>query len=137
MGEDWGQSVAPSYGHVQVHRSTKDGSGGSQVKRIKTKLDHQLEKTMRRVANGIFVLVVPALLMTTAACGQSGPAPSAGQTPSAGPGGAADVDRTVLPIAEPTHPAITELDARKVEGATHLRGQGADGRAQCAGHPAR
>ena len=29
--------------------------------------------------------------------------------------GTADVDRTTLPIAEPTHPAITELDARKVK----------------------
>ena len=69
---------------------------------------------MRRVANGIFVLVMAALL-TAAACGQSGPAPNAGQTPSAGPGGAADVDRTTLPIAEPTRPAITELDARNAK----------------------
>ena len=53
--------------------------------------------------------------MTAVACGQSGPAPNAGQAPSARPGGATDVDRTVLPIAEPTHPAITELDARNAK----------------------
>ena len=70
---------------------------------------------MTRVSNGIFVLVVAALAMTAVACGQSGPAPNAGQTPSARPGGATDVDRTVLPIAEPTHPAITELDARNAK----------------------
>ena len=69
---------------------------------------------MTRVSNGIFVLVVAAP-MTAVACGQSGPAPNAGQAPSAGPGGAADVDRTVLPIAEPTRPAITELDARNAK----------------------
>ena len=70
---------------------------------------------MRRVANGIPVLTMAALLMTGAACGQSGPAPNAGQTPSAGPSEAADVDRTALPLAEPTRPAITELDARNVK----------------------
>ena len=70
---------------------------------------------MRRVANGIFALVMAALLVTAAACGQSGPAPNAGQTPSAGSGGVADVDRTTLPIAEPTRPAITELDARNAK----------------------
>ena len=70
---------------------------------------------MTRVSNGIFVLVVAALAMTAVACGQSGPAPNAGQTPSARPGGATDVDRTVLPIAEPTRPAITELDARNAK----------------------
>ena len=70
---------------------------------------------MRRVANGIPVLTVAALLMTAAACGQSGPPPNVGQTSSAGPSGAADVDRTALPIAEPTRPAITELDARNVK----------------------
>ena len=70
---------------------------------------------MTRVSNGIFVLVVAALAMTAVACGQSGPGPNAGQAPSARPGGATDVDRTVLPIAEPTRPAITELDARNAK----------------------
>ena len=67
---------------------------------------------MTRVSNGLFVLVAAALAMTVVGCGQSGPGPNAGQAPSARPGGATDVDRTVLPIAEPTRPAITELDAR-------------------------
>ena len=86
---------------------------------------------MTRLATRSVAPVLAALLMTTWACAQSG------QAPSAGPGGAADVDRTVLPIAEPTHPAITELDARNAKAPPHLRGQGAGGRAQCAGHPAR
>jgi hypothetical protein len=34
------------------------------------------------------------------------------ETPSAAPGAAAAVDRTVLPLAEPTYPAITELDLK-------------------------
>ena len=50
---------------------------------------------------------------------------------------AAPFDRTVLPIAEPTHPAITELDARKAKAPPIIRGQGAAGRAQCDGDPAR
>jgi arylsulfatase len=74
---------------------------------------------MRCVANGISLLTLAALLMTAGACGQSGPAPGAGQAQSAAPGGAADVDRSVdrtaLPIPEPTRPAITELDARNVK----------------------
>ena len=74
---------------------------------------------MKRVANGIFPLVMAALLSTAAGCGQAGPPPNAGQTPSAGSGGGTGVDRTVdrttLPIAEPTRPAITELDARNAK----------------------
>jgi arylsulfatase len=38
--------------------------------------------------------------------------PALAQAPSASPGAAAGPDRTVLPLAEPTYPAITELDAR-------------------------
>jgi arylsulfatase len=46
------------------------------------------------------------LLVATWGCNKS-------ETPSAAPGAAAAVDRTVLPLAEPTYPAITELDVRK------------------------
>ena len=49
------------------------------------------------------------------ACGQQTQAPGGGPVPATGPGAAADVDRTVLPIAEPTRPAITEIDARKAK----------------------
>lgn len=37
------------------------------------------------------------------------------QAPSARPGAFAALDRTVLPIAEPQYPPITELDASKVK----------------------
>jgi arylsulfatase A-like enzyme len=47
-------------------------------------------------------------LLTTAAC--SAPQPTGPPKPAAGP---AAIDRTVLPIQEPTFPPITELDARK------------------------
>ena len=46
---------------------------------------------MKGVATGISVLVMAALLMTAAACGQAGPAPNAGQTPSSGAGVLASV----------------------------------------------
>jgi arylsulfatase len=46
--------------------------------------------------------------LTTAACSGSQPPPPA--QPAAGP---VAIDRTVLPIQEPAHPPITELDARK------------------------
>jgi arylsulfatase A-like enzyme len=61
---------------------------------------------MRRLANCIFTLVLAVLLIATAGC-KSKPEPSTGQ------GAAASVDRTVLPLAEPNYPAITELDVRK------------------------
>jgi hypothetical protein len=48
-------------------------------------------------------------LSLTVAC--SGSKPAAPPQPAAGP---AAIDRTVLPIAEPTYPPVTELDARKV-----------------------
>ena len=35
------------------------------------------------------------------------------------------VDRTVLPMAEPKRPVYTEIDARKVKMPPPLRGQGA------------
>jgi arylsulfatase A-like enzyme len=59
---------------------------------------------MKRLANCIFTLVLGALLDATWSCSKS--APSTVQ-------GAATVDRTVLPLAEPSYPAITELDVRK------------------------
>ena len=47
-------------------------------------------------------------LFVTAAC--SAPQPTTPAQPATGP---AAMDRTVLPIAEPSYPAIAELDARK------------------------
>lgn len=61
---------------------------------------------MRLRGNWIFALVLPALLITTWATGHA---------PNAGQDSAAVLDRTALPIAEPTHPAITELDARNAK----------------------
>ena len=60
---------------------------------------------MRRSAECIFTLVLTVLLAATWGCKS--------KVPSTGPGAAASVDRTVLPLAEPTYPAITELDVRK------------------------
>ena len=45
-----------------------------------------------------------------AAVATSSPTASA-QAPAAAPAAAGALDRTVLPLAEPTYPAITELDA--------------------------
>ena len=70
---------------------------------------------MRRAVTCVFVVVSAAVLMMAWACGQPTQAPGGGTVPASGPGAAADVDRTVLPIAEPTHPAITEIDARKAK----------------------
>ena len=61
---------------------------------------------MSRLTPCISTLVL-ALLISVWGCNKSGPTPSAGQV------AAASVDRTVLPLAEPKHPAITELDIRK------------------------
>ena len=61
---------------------------------LRASIDHRLEQTMRRLANYIFTLILAAVLMTIWACTQSE------QAPSAGPGAAAAVDRTVLPPAE-------------------------------------
>ena len=60
--------------------------------------------TMRRLASCILTVVLAVLLGAAWGC-KSRPAPTNGQ--------GAGVDRTVLPIAEPTYPAITELDVRK------------------------
>ena len=68
---------------------------------------------MRRAVMCSLALVLAALLST--GCSQPTQAPEVRRTPATGPGAAADVDRTVLPIAEPTRPAITEIDARKAK----------------------
>jgi len=62
--------------------------------------------TMRRLTGCIFTVVLAVLLVATWGC-KSKPEPNTGQ------GTAASVDRTVLPLAEPNYPAITELDVRK------------------------
>ena len=59
-----------------------------------------------------------AAALTTALGCQGKPPPAAPATPAppeakATPGPAGALDRTVLPIPEPTYPPITELDARK------------------------
>ena len=64
---------------------------------------------MRRFANCIPALLLAALVIATWARTLSGQAPSAGLSATAA------LDRTVLPIAEPTLPAITEIDARKAK----------------------
>jgi len=63
-------------------------------------------ETMRRLASCILTVVLAVLLVAAWGC-KSKPAPSTGQ------GTAGSVDRTVLPLAEPTYPAITELDVLK------------------------
>ena len=70
---------------------------------------------MRRDVTWVFVLVSAALLTMSWACGQPTPSPGAKPAPAPGPGATAALDRTVLPIAEPTYPAITELDARNAK----------------------
>ena len=52
-------------------------------------------------------IVLAALVVAAWGCNKSE------QTTSIGQGTVASVDRTVLPLAEPTYPAITELDVRK------------------------
>jgi len=51
-----------------------------------------------------------AILTTLAACSTPKPEPSEAQATNP----TAAIDRTVLPIQEPSYPPITELDARKV-----------------------
>ena len=70
---------------------------------------------MKRVGTSVIAVVSAAVLTIAWACGQPTQAPGAGHVPATGPGAAADVDRAVLPIAEPTRPAITEIDARKTK----------------------
>jgi len=60
-----------------------------------------------RLRNWLAAAAVGALFVMAACSGSQPPAPA---QPAAGP---AAMDRTVLPIAEPNYPAITELDARK------------------------
>ena len=78
--------------------------------------------------------VVLTLIFAVALCGA---APTFAQqkkssalpASAAAPATSAKIDRTVLPIAEPKYPSVTELDARNVKAAAALRGQGA-GRAR-------
>jgi arylsulfatase A-like enzyme len=56
----------------------------------------------------IFASLSIALVLTTAGCSKP---PAETSKPAAVAGG---LDRTVLPIPEPTYPPVTELDARKV-----------------------
>ena len=67
---------------------------------------------MRRAVTCVFTVVSAAVTMAWA-CGRPTPVP--GAPPATGTRAAADVDRTVLPIAEPTPPAITEIDARNAK----------------------
>ena len=62
--------------------------------------------TIRRLTNCILTGVLAVWLTATWGC-KSKPEPSTGQ------GTATSVDRTVLPLAQPNYPAITELDVRK------------------------
>jgi len=57
----------------------------------------------RRVPFGTMVCAV----VLTCACSRSAPAPASPSTPPAGP------DRRILPIPDPSYPAVSELDARK------------------------
>lgn len=63
--------------------------------------------------SGASLLAAPALVaasgVSTAVAQQGAPA----STPTPGAMAAGEPDRTVLPLAEPTYPPITELDARK------------------------
>ena len=60
------------------------------------------------IANGLLA----SALLGGLGC-QSRAAPAAPAAPAASPASAGTLDRTVLPIPEPTYPPITELDARK------------------------
>jgi hypothetical protein len=64
---------------------------------------------MKYLVSRIFTSVVFVVLIGTAACNKSE------QTANTVPSTSATVDRATLPIAEPTYPAITELDARKAK----------------------
>jgi hypothetical protein len=61
---------------------------------------------MKHLASCIFTLVLAALLVPTWGSNSKPVAHAASDTPTA-------LDRTVLPLAEPTYPPITELDVRK------------------------
>jgi arylsulfatase A-like enzyme len=60
---------------------------------------------MKRFMGCIFCMVLAVLLGAAWGCKS--------EAPSTAPDAATSVDRTVLPLAEPSHPAITELDVRK------------------------
>lgn len=58
---------------------------------------------MKRLTSGIFTLMAPVLLAAIWGCKAKPKTTNAAALPY----------RTVLPLPEPTHPAITELDVRK------------------------
>jgi arylsulfatase A-like enzyme len=60
---------------------------------------------MKRFMDCIFCMAFAVLLSAAWGCKS--------EAPSTAPGAATSVDRTVLPLAEPSHSAITELDVRK------------------------
>ena len=62
-----------------------------------------------RMARTILVVVTVGSAALLSACGRSPADPPA----APGPLAAGTIDRTVLPIADPEYPAITEVDARK------------------------
>jgi len=61
---------------------------------------------MKQYISGTFTRAVAVLLIATWGC-------TSGSAPSASESAAPATDRTVLPLAEPSYPAITELDVRK------------------------
>jgi arylsulfatase A-like enzyme len=65
---------------------------------------------MKRFMDCIFFMALAVLLGAAWGCKS--------EAPSTAPGAATSVDRTVLPLAEPSHPAITELDVRKATAPT-------------------
>ena len=92
---------------------------------------------MTRVTNGIFVLAMAALLMTAARLRpvRAGAERRADAQRRAGWG----CGRRSHHAAHRGTDASGDHRARcpQCQGAPHLRGQGAGGRTQCAGHPAR
>src|SRR5580704_1318934 len=86
-------------GHLSVFLVVRGSVIGLQLAHTITRPDEHVsrESTMKRFMNCIFTLVVAVLLVATWGCNKS-------ETPSAAPGAAAAVDRTVLPLAEPNYP---------------------------------
>jgi len=81
---------------------------------------------MTRLKTWLAAVAAGALLVTAACSGPQSPAsqPSAPPPSAAAPGA---LDRTVLPIQEPTYPPITELDARKATAPPRFEVKAPDG----------
>ena len=75
----------------------------------------------------VFAALFAGAVIGVAACSGSA---TPGALQAAQPPAAGALDRTVLPIPEPTYPPVTELDARNAKPPAALRGEGAGGRAQ-------